>query len=68
MVSETFTLVRATGLEKTGDGGGTGHEQIAVHRVPLDDISGFVESKRAEGVVIDVKLLLLLGTDLLQVK
>ena len=68
MVSETFTLVRATGLTKTGDGGGTEHEQIVVHRVPLDDISGFVESRRAEGVVIDVKLLLLLGTDLLQVK
>jgi ADP-ribose pyrophosphatase len=68
MVSETFTLVRATGLTKTGDGGGTEHEEIVVHRVPLDDISGFVESRRAEGIVIDVKLLLLLGTDLLQVK
>ena len=68
MVSETFTLVRATGLIKTGDGGGTEHEQIKVHRVPLDDISGFVESRRAEGVVIDVKLLLLLGTELLQIK
>ena len=61
MVSETFTLVRASGLEKTGEGGGTEHEQIAVYRVPLDDIYGFIESKRAEGVVIDVKLLLLLG-------
>ena len=65
MVSETFTLVRATGLEKIGDGGGTEHEEIMVHRVPLDDISGFVESRRAEGVVIDVKLLLLLGRSLI---
>jgi ADP-ribose pyrophosphatase len=68
MVSETFTLVRATGLIKTGKGGGTEHEQIVVHRVPLDDISAFVESKRAEHFVIDVKLLLLLGTELLNVE
>lgn len=61
MVSETFTLVRATGLTKVGDGGGDGHEQIAVHRVPLDDVAGFVEAKRAEGCVMDVKLLLLLA-------
>lgn len=65
MVSETFTLVRATGLVKTGDGGGVPGEDIIVHRVPLDDIAGFVESKRAEGFMIDVKILLLLGPALL---
>jgi ADP-ribose pyrophosphatase len=65
MVSETFTLVRATGLTKTGDGGGVPGEDIVVHRVPLDDIAGYVESKRAEGFMIDVKMLLLLGPGLL---
>jgi ADP-ribose pyrophosphatase len=62
MVSETFTLVRAIGLERVGDGGGTDGENITVHRVPLSDIAGFVEAKRAEGCKIDVKLLLLLGS------
>jgi ADP-ribose pyrophosphatase len=61
MVSETFTLVRATGLVKTGDGGGEEGEGITVHRVPLSDIADFVARKRAEGLFIDVKLLLLLG-------
>jgi len=61
MVSESFTLVRATDLEKTGDGGGEGDEDITVHRVPIGSIAEFVAAKRAQGVAIDVKLLLLLG-------
>ena len=60
MVSEGFTLVRATGLERVGDGGGEGDEDIAVLRVPLAAIADVVAAKRAEGVAIDVKLLLLL--------
>ena len=35
MLSESFTLVKATGLTKVGEGGGTEHEDIVVHRVPL---------------------------------
>jgi ADP-ribose pyrophosphatase len=65
MVSETFTLVRATGLTKVGDGGGVDDENILVHRVPLGDIAAFVEAKRREGVMADVKLLLLLGAGIL---
>ncbi|WP_294394572.1 NUDIX hydrolase [uncultured Sphingomonas sp.] len=65
MVSETFTLVRAVGVTKVGDGGGVEGENIIVHRVPLKDISAFVAAKRAEGMFIDVKLLTLLGADLL---
>ena len=65
MVSETFTLVRATGLTRTGDGGGEEGEGITVHRVPLADISDFVAAKRREGLFMDVKLLLLLGAGML---
>lgn len=61
MVSETFTLVRAHGLTKVSAGGGVADENITVHRVLLDDVPAFVASKRAEGLVMDVKLLLLLG-------
>ena len=39
-------------------------EDIVVHRVALGDIAAFVESKRAEGMAVDAKLLLLLGTTL----
>lgn len=65
MVSEGFTLVRAHGLRRIGDGGGNEHEEIEVHLVARPDISTFVERKRGEGAAIDTKLLLLLGSDIL---
>jgi ADP-ribose pyrophosphatase len=61
MVSESFTLVRATGLTKVADGGGIDDENIIVHRVPLSDLPDFVRHKRSDGCVIDVKLLMLPG-------
>lgn len=63
MVAEGFTLVRAHGLTRIGNGGGTEHEEIEVHSVPRADIAAFVAQKRAEGCAIDVKLLLLLGSE-----
>lgn len=65
MVSESFTLVRATELQQTGPGGGTEHENITVHRVPLGDIASFVAAKRAEGCGVDVRVLMLLAGDFL---
>jgi ADP-ribose pyrophosphatase len=65
MVSESFTLVRAHGLQKVGDGGGVPGEDIVVHRVPLAEIAGFVADARARGLAMDVKLLLLLGAGIL---
>ena len=53
MTSESFTLVVATGLTRTGDGGGDADENITVHRVPLDAVAGFVAEKRRVGVAID---------------
>jgi ADP-ribose pyrophosphatase len=40
-------------------------EDIIVHRVPRADIAGFVAAKRAEGLGIDVKILLLLSASLI---
>lgn len=64
MVSESFFLVRAEGLEKVGQGGGVEDENIIVHRVPLDKVASFMAAKRAEGCAMDVKLLALLGPQL----
>jgi ADP-ribose pyrophosphatase len=66
MLEESFTLVKASGLTKVGDGGGTEHEAIEVHRVPLERLAAFVAQRRAAGVGIDVKLLLLLGAQMLE--
>lgn len=66
MLSESFTLVRATGLTRVSDGGGTEHEDIVVHRVPLHGVAAAVARHRALGHAIDVKLLLLLGGGMLE--
>jgi len=65
MVSETFCLVRATGLTRTGEGGGEPGENITVHRVPIVQVPAFIAAKRAQGMFMDVKLLMLLGAGLL---
>ncbi|OJW70732.1 MAG: NUDIX hydrolase [Sphingomonadales bacterium 63-6] len=61
MVSESFSLLRATGLTKVGEGGGTPDENITVHRVKLSKIAETVAEFREKGHGIDVRLLMLLG-------
>ena len=60
MVSESFSLFKASGLSKVSEGGGVDGENITVHRVALGELDEFVAQKRREGAGIDVKLLLLL--------
>jgi ADP-ribose pyrophosphatase len=61
MLSESFTLVRAHGLRRIGEGGGDENEDINVHLVARADIRAFLDEKRAQGFSIDVKLLIFLG-------
>jgi ADP-ribose pyrophosphatase len=65
MSSEGFTLLRAEGLTRVGEGGGVEGEDIVVHHVPLADLPDFVARKRGEGCAMDAKLLLLLGGSLM---
>ena len=65
MVGEIFTLVRAVDPKRMADGGGDGDEDITVYRVALADVASFVAARRAAGVIIDVKLLLLLGAGMI---
>jgi ADP-ribose pyrophosphatase len=61
MLAEGFTLVRAHGVRRIGEGGGDEHEDIVVHLVPRSGIPIFIEQKRAEGLGVDAKMLLLLN-------
>ncbi len=61
VISESFTLVRATGLTQIGEGGGVEGEGIAPHRVALPDLPDFIAAKRAEGCAIDMKVTLLMA-------
>jgi ADP-ribose pyrophosphatase len=66
MLTESFTLVRATGLTRVGAGGGTESEDITVHRVALVGLEEFLAQRRAAGDAIDVRILLLLGRKLIE--
>ena len=62
MVAEGYTLVRAHGVRP---GGTKIEEDIHVHLVAPDEVACFIAAKRAEGLAIDTKLLLLLADDLI---
>jgi ADP-ribose pyrophosphatase len=66
MITESYTLLKATGLSEVGEGGGTDHEDIVVHRVPIADIAEVIARHRAQGHAIDSKLLMLFGGSLLE--
>lgn len=65
MVSESFTLLRATCLTKVGEGGGTDSENINVHRVALRDLSRFVDRWREAGHGVDVRIAMLMTPEYL---
>ena len=65
MVSESFALLRARGLTKVGDGGGTESENITVHRVKIGELAQFVAERRAKGHGIDVRIAMLMAPEFL---
>ena len=65
MVSESFTLLRATGLTKVSEGGGVSDENINVHRVPLHGLSAFVAQWREAGHGVDVRIAMLMTPEYL---
>ncbi len=59
--SEMFTLFRATGLIRTGPGGGVDGEDITVHVINIAEIPTFLAAQRGLGHVIDCRLIVALG-------
>lgn len=56
LTSEMLYLVEATGLRRTGAGGGIGGEDIQVHVVPLAGIRQWLAAKSAEGVLVEPRI------------
>ena len=54
--SEVVTLLRAHGLERVGEGGGTRDERITVHRVPLAGAARWLRHREREGRLVDPKV------------
>ena len=61
MTGESFTLLKASGLTKIGEGGGTDSEDITVHRIALSELPERIAAFREQGLSIDVRLLSVLG-------
>ena len=51
-----ITLFLATGLEKVGEGGGDESETITVREIALHKVHDWLETRRAEGALIDLKI------------
>jgi len=56
LTDEAVHLVRAIGLRQVSDGGGDETEDIVVHRVPLDSITGWLEQHQRQGWNVDYKV------------
>jgi len=56
MTDEVISLFVASGLTKTGPGGGDGSEDIVTHLVPVADVQDFLVAKLADGVMVDPKV------------
>jgi ADP-ribose pyrophosphatase len=61
MSSESFTLFKATGLARTGPGGGVDDEDIIVHVVPVATLAEFIAAQRGQGLIIDCRLAVAMG-------
>lgn len=61
MSSELFRLFKATGLTRTGSGGGVDNEDIAVHVIAIADLPAWLADRRRAGLVIDCRLVAALG-------
>ena len=56
ITSEIVSFYRAHGVEKKGEGGGVGGEDIKVHLVPANGLREFLLHREREGTLIDLKL------------
>jgi len=56
ITSEVITLFRATGLTRTGKGGGDGSEDIEVHEIPVDQVHQWVQDREKSGAIVDFKV------------
>lgn len=61
MTAEITHLFLARDLEKIGDGGGTGREDIEVHHVPLAGIRDWIREREAADRLVDFKIHAALG-------
>lgn len=56
LAEEFMNIFLASDLVRETEGGGTEHEQIVIHHVPLATLRGWLAAKQAEGCLIDARI------------
>lgn len=56
LTTEMVSFYLADGLQKISDGGGSEHESITVHRIPLSMVHGWLMEQTGQGKVVDPKI------------
>lgn len=56
LANEIVNIFLARGLHRIHDGGGDDHEDIVVHRVPLEGIEAWLEARVREGLQIEPRI------------
>ena len=56
MSDELISFVRASGLHRTGPGGGDDSEDIQVHTIPLDQVDNWLQEQIDAGKPMDPKI------------
>lgn len=56
ITSETVAIFVARGLERAGQGGGVGGEDITVHEVPLNGAEKWLHDRQRSGLLVDLKV------------
>jgi ADP-ribose pyrophosphatase len=54
--SDMVTMMLASGLQKTGSGGGDHTEMITVHEVPISKVEGWLKTQERKGLLIEPKI------------
>ena len=56
LTDEMITIYYASGLRRTGEGGGDDSEDITVHIVKLDEVAAWLETRKQAGLMVDPKI------------
>jgi len=56
LTSETVTIFQASELQRSGAGGGVGHEEIVVHEVSMAEVHNWLAARGRSGVLVDPKV------------
>ena len=56
LTTEMVSFYLAEGLHQISEGGGVAHENIAVHRIPLPLVHGWLMDQTGQGKVVDPKI------------